>query len=265
MYEQHRQKLIPSYSLKDCVIDAENTGRNIYNENYPKAPIWLLGCSYAWGYLLDNDKTFGAKISELTKRPVYNWSYPGIGPAEELMRIYTEKNNKYLPRTAPECAIYIYMYNHFSRYPRDYNTIFILKQFGVLDEKNTPFDRLYLTKCIRQGFFNRNIENDNAKKEFMKKVFFAMKNEIIKKYPQTKFVILLYNDTNTDFNDGHTQMGDNEYDLLNSKEYWQEYKDNDIEVISTKDLIGREMDRKEDRVAEDTAATPHPILSFQNS
>ena len=253
LYEGKNKIRFPDYSLIGCIDSAENQ-RNFYHEEYTKPPVWLMGCSYAWGYLLDNDKTFAEKISNLTKRPVYNWSWCGIGPAEALIRLYTNKNDKYLPKTPPEYIIYIYMYNHTARHPCNYNILYALKEFGVIDEKNTIFDRLYFFRSIRQNIFNKYHDYD----KFMKQMFRAMIKETKKRYPDSKFVILIYSDTDKDVKDGHSPLVKEDYDMLNSDEFWEETKNDGAIIIKTKDLIGRDMDRPEDRVPNDTSATPHP-------
>jgi len=253
LHKDNNELRFPDYSLEECIDSAENN-RNFYHEEYTKPPIWLMGCSYAWGYLLDKEKSFGEKISKLTKRPVYNWSWTGIGPSEALIRLYTNKNDKYLPKNPPEYIIYIYMYNHLGRIPCNYNILYALKELNVIDEKNGILDKLFFFRMIRQYIFN----NSYNAEEFMSKIFTAMINETRKKYPNSKFVILIYNDTDKDFNDGHIPINKEEYILLTTDDYWKKFKDKGVIVIKTKDLIGREMDRIEDRIPNDDAATPHP-------
>lgn len=253
LYEGKNKLRLPDYSLIGCIDSAENQ-RNFYHEEYTKPPVWLMGCSYAWGYLLENDETFSEKISNLTKRPVYNWSWCGIGPAEALIRLYTNKNDKFLPKTPPEYIIYIYMYNHPARHPCNFNILYALKELRVLDEKNTIFDRLYFLRSIRQNIFNKYHDYD----KFMKQMFRAMIKETKKRYPDSKFIILIYNDTDKDVKDGHPPLVKEDYDMLNSNEFWEETKNDGAIIIKTKDLIGRDMDRTEDRVPNDTSATPHP-------
>lgn len=248
----------PDYTIEGCIDSAQNY-RNFFHEEYKNKPIWLMGCSYAYGYLLSKEQSLGEKLSKKTKRPVYNWAWCGIGPAEALIRLYTNKNDEFLPKIPPEYVIYVYSYNQVSRYPRNYNILYSLKEFKVLDEKNSIFDKLYMFRVIKQGLFNKTIDASNIKKQqFMKKIFFEMKKQINRIYPETKFIILIYNDTKKDFNDGHLQVDGFEYEIMNSKEYWKEFQDNGFNVIWTKDLIGREMNKIGDRIKNDKATTPHP-------
>ena len=251
---------MPDYSFKDSIESAENFSRNFFHTEYKKPPLWIMGCSYAWGYMLEKEKSFPEKLSTYTKRPVYNWSFCGIGPTEALIRLFTDKNDKFLPPRPPEYVIYVYMFNHLSRYPSNGNLLYVLREFNIIDGKNTVFDRLFFTKAVRQRIFRNNIEYKNNHtenlKQFMQKIIFAMKKEVNKRFPKTKFVILLYNDSGKDFKDGHN-VPDFEYEVLNSKEYWSEYEKNGFIVISTKDLTGREMDLQ-DRIPEDKTITPHP-------
>ena len=253
---------LPNYSFKDCIDSAENYSRNFFHTEYKKPPLWIMGCSYAWGYLLEAKESFPEKLSTYTKRPVYNWAFCGIGPAEVLIRLFTDKNDKFLPQEPPEYVIYVYMYNHVNRYPNNDNLLYALKELNVIEGKNTIFDKLFFIQAIKQRIFNKNIVSghDSAEKhkQFMKKIFFALKDEVHKKFPETKFVILLYNDTDNDLKDGHESMVDFAYETLNSEKYWEEYEKNGFIVISTKELIGREMNLLQDRIPNDTAETPHP-------
>ena len=49
--------------------------------------IYLLGCSYTYGYGLSDDETFGWKLQRKLKRPVYNFGVPGYGTYQAFLRL----------------------------------------------------------------------------------------------------------------------------------------------------------------------------------
>ena len=72
---------------------------------YKSNPILLLGCSYAYGQDLENTQTFGYKLSDITKRPVYNISVPGTG----FQHMYYITQNGIFDQKIPYCETVIWI------------------------------------------------------------------------------------------------------------------------------------------------------------
>lgn len=64
--------------------------RKPFGTQYKKEPIAVFGCSYAYGYKLKDEQSFGYKLSEYTKRPVYNRAYSGLS----IQHSYTNLKEK---------------------------------------------------------------------------------------------------------------------------------------------------------------------------
>lgn len=64
--------------------------RKPFGTQYKKEPIAVFGCSYAYGYKLKEEQSFGYKLSEYTKRPVYNRAYSGLGIQHMLYQLERE-------------------------------------------------------------------------------------------------------------------------------------------------------------------------------
>lgn len=165
--------------------------------NYGKKPILIYGCSVAYGFALPEEESFGNQLSELTKRPVYNFgmSAKGLQHAYYLM-----KNDKKIS-PAPEYIFYVFINDHFRRMYIDCNKIDNLNYLtyrerrGVLIEnkQGSLSDKSYLVSNIKnmtyyalKNIFKRQIF------DFFKLYLISMKNEINKNYPNTKFVLVNY-------------------------------------------------------------------------
>ena len=81
--------------------------------NYTNMPVILFGCSYGWGVELNDNQTFQYKLSELTKRPVYNKSITGWGVQHMLYHLRQKDFYSTVPK--PEYVIYLYITDHISR------------------------------------------------------------------------------------------------------------------------------------------------------
>ena len=78
------------------------------NENNTKLPILLLGCSYTYGELLEEDKDFSEKLGTQSGRHIYNMGMSGQGPMAGLTLLEIEEKNKTIDKE-PEYIIYTYM------------------------------------------------------------------------------------------------------------------------------------------------------------
>ncbi len=177
--------------------------------NYTKKPIVIFGCSYAYGFGLDNEQTFSYKLSHLTKRPVYNRAVAGWGFQHMLNQV--RQNKFYIDVPEPEYVIYIMINDHFRRlYVPSFMTECLLdetynlryerkdKKLILKKEKNALLEfihRLYITQKIEHFYINNILlKSDNYEQYFS----FALqhlvesKNEMKKHWKNTKYVVILY-------------------------------------------------------------------------
>ena len=237
----------------------------LYNNEFKKSPVLLLGCSYTRGGWIP-EETYAKKLSRLTKRPVYNWGRAGAGPEFVLGLIEEEEQNHILKNYQPEIIIYTYMFNHIHRLGYwDYYDI--LRKNGIMDYKGPKFlYNSYIYSYIRNTQFSKEYVEKKTY-ELQMKIFKCLVQKCKKLFPQSKFVFLLYYDINYDLSEGFTgsngknqKMIDEEFEVLYSDKFKQDLENLGTTVITTEELIGRKMDREEDRVPKtiDKNSYPHP-------
>lgn len=225
--------------------------KNIYNRrNNAKNPILVFGCSFAFGYLLDDENTFSNKLSKKTKRNVHNMSMCACG-IQHMFRLLKDKIfYEYINKneiSTPEYAIYIYIPSHLQRissytFPSiigtdGANLLYGIKNSKLVQKKPIPFfHKCYTVKKLLSIIDNKN----NPKLLEMKYKNFAIANELFTEsknllkshYPNIKFVILRYN----------YDLADNEYEL---PYMWDILKKEGFIIIDSKDLIGRIYTKKD--------------------
>lgn len=81
-----------NYSINEII--AEIPFREPNGLNYKKNNIIIFGCDFAEGLGLSDEQTFAAKLSEFTKRPVYNRAVGGGGIQHAIMQIQTYSLDK---------------------------------------------------------------------------------------------------------------------------------------------------------------------------
>lgn len=217
--------------------------------NYKKKPIILFGCSFTYGMGLKDNQTLSYKLSELTKRPVYNRGYMGWGIQHMLYQVnrkdfYTDINIK-----EPEYIIYVFIPDHEKRLIQPLYDFFNGEPYLRYVEKNgklqiadrppTLFLRSYIAKAIiipgAEKEYNKfNYQKYNQIFNLMEETFIESKNVLNQHFPNTKFVILKYYGA----------------DVPNSwfmkTERWHELEKKGFIIVDTKDLVGRVLNKPED-------------------
>lgn len=237
----------------------ENWGRMPEGLNYKKKPIALFGCSYVYGYNLQNEQTFSYKLSHKAKRPVYNRAVMGWGIQHMLYQANDPLLYKQVPE--PEYVIFVSMFDHLRRlYARNFSSGHLLNEERYLRYKEVDgqliqktgvkvnsipsvfkelMDRSYITSKMYDIYENNflikeaNYENYS---EFLIKHFVQSKEKMQEYWKNTKFVILLYNKMY------------NEDDLKNRLEK------NGFIVIDLQDLTQTDLTTDEFKLKND----PHP-------
>ena len=208
---------------------------------YTKKPIVIFGCSMAWGAGLNEPETFHYKLSELTKRPVYNRAISGWGVQHMLFLLQQDDLYQELPK--PEYVVYLYISHHIQRMYKysfiynwgrrlSYNYGKYNMFFGKLCEEkrlqHTLFSRLwnhYILKFIAAC----QEKNEGASFKLLEKHLLECKKQVENRWGNdVKFVILNY-ECEEPFND-HPN-------ILNKKNINKLSNDGFI-VVSTSDLTG---------------------------
>lgn len=217
-------------------------------KNNSKSPILIFGCSFGYGYLLEAEQSFSYKLSEYTERSIYNRSISSLGIQyfPYIMEHYNvEKDVK-----NPEYIIFVMIDNHLYRLYREimdvsepYVDILYKQKKTTLEEKKLPYSILFKSAIIRYinvQFVKYIYEKRNHDKifDFMKAHFIKAKEIAKTKFPNSKIVILQYEE-NPDswifYNPRWKEMTDegfiviNSYDLTKEHLYEKQYRiENDV-------------------------------------
>ncbi len=244
----HGDMYIPPYKVKlrapeSYLSEKLEALRPIMNSESKQDSIIIFGCSYAYGYIFENEQTISYVLSKYSKRPIYNRAINGFGIQHAIYQLRDENIYNDI-KTKPKYVFFVLMdcLGHLSRL---YNTAFpnILsdeyfltyeKRGNELVEKK-PFLNLYFNlavfRHIQNILSNKRIEKkltENPEKEDFDLFIFHFKtlNNLIKQkwsdenskeYP--KLIILAFEE--------------------NKKELWEdELKKEGIDVIDIADAIG---------------------------
>ena len=203
-----------------------------------KKPIMIYGCSFAYGYNIKNNRHPGIILSELTKRPVYNWGISGKGLQEALFII---RNQKQIT-PPPEFVIYIYssdqfrrlfVVNHilsgeiFLKYKNENNKI-------IFENNKTDFiTNTYLYRVLRNKYILLYFLKQKKTLKILKLFIKEIDKEIHEKYPDSKFLFIVYDFIQLD------------------KEELKSMENSKFEVIYLSDLFGDLLEKPEYKIPND--------------
>ena len=198
------------------------------------SPIILLGCSFNYGYGLDENGTFQAFLAHQTKRPVYNLSLIGGGFREALYILRTPNARKMLLPNVQQAKYFIYTYipSHRVRlyvnfrphvpnfkYDKSYKKLIYYKDY--LNNKTCLVPRT-------MNLYSSLVKNDENTFKLIKLYLISINNAIKKHYnnydEETKLVFLMY-DKFPEFN-------------------WEELEKEGIIVIELKKLVNENFNDK---------------------
>lgn len=176
--------------------------RPVFGQDYNnKKPILIFGCSYAYGWGLEDNQTFSYKLSEYTKRKVYNRAYSGWGPQNMLYQLRRDDFYNTVPEE-PEYIIYVYMNGHsyrvfrevwsfenqlFYRYSDDKLEKSVFSSGGVLYGFIARKIRYIIAECITNIPCFKNHTEDIVIKHFIES-----RDEASKHWKNTKYAVFFY-------------------------------------------------------------------------
>ena len=236
------------------------------DKNYDKEPVLLLGCSYAYGQYLSEKENFAGILKKLTNRPVYNLGVIARDPALALMLLERFKKDKNITQK-PKYIIYTYMFHHLQRLHAWNYYDFYRKRGYIPSQKYNLLYHSYIYHYFKDRKLDEKLWYDwdfsNHQKIFFN-IVKDMEKNVKEINPDSKLIILIYNDENYDLvpNLWNT-VGNNEYkmnklfEIQESEKFKKELEKAGAIVISTKDLLNRTMDKPTDRVSDDPNH-PHP-------
>ena len=119
-------------------------------------------------------------------------------------------------------------------------------------------------KDLEVDYYFNNDENFEKRLNLFYSLMHKMKLQSDKLFPDSKFIFLIYSDVNKDLCDGIKNSMNNDeksinklFEIMNSKEFRTRLEKEGITVVSTEELIGRKMNKPEDRAVNDPNH-PHP-------
>lgn len=236
---------------------------------HEKRPILFLGCSYTYGFRLADEETFPYLVEKLTKRLCYNFGLSGYNISEALLLF---DNNKDKDFESPEFIVYTYMFDHLQRNGQWQNFDSYRKRKLIPNQKYNFLYKFWTTQYIQNTRFSKYLWGLSFEEniDFFFKIVEAVKTECDRKFPDSKFVVLLYSDVNEDLSENfrldikeNRERIDKSFDFLYSTEIRKRFENLGMTVVSTEDLIGRKMDRPKDR-AENDDERPHPAAVAWN-
>lgn len=166
-----------------------------YKSSSPRKEILLFGCSFANGYKINDNETFGAQLAENFNATVYNFAFNGGGLFTSLYVSQNENFQKFFRGKTPDYIIYVYHPGHkdkvFTQFACDreneYYPSYRIKNKRLVLSDNNPI----LNKSIIYRKFHylaRRI--DSRKLAYWEFTQFWEKME--KMFPNTPKFILLY-------------------------------------------------------------------------
>jgi hypothetical protein len=232
--------------------------------NYKKNNITMFGCSYAYGSGVSNNETLLGNLSELTKRPVYNYGFPGEGIQHTLFKLDFPNVNKVIKNS--DYIIQIFIGDHLFRmmgimpyiemvtyptYIKDKNGKMKLNNSFLSSIKYSYFiyyiEKSIITRLLilyndyhsgspeeQENYKNRSIiskiENKLSEKfldyyfNIIEDHYIAINNRIKQINPNAKFIILIYPDIDL-------------YNSILETEKWNHLKDYGIEIVNVRHYL----------------------------
>ncbi len=197
-----------------------------------KKPVVIFGCSYAYGYRLNDSQTLSYKLANYAKIPVYNRAWSGWGISHMLYQAKIEEIYRQIPE--PEYVIYVFIEDHIRRlYLMAFSSWNILideqnlrykeKDGKLVEIKNTnpllrQIKRLYIVNKIHHRYVLKYIydfKNKQKCNDFAIKHFVEAKEEMQKHWKNTKYTVLFYNTQNEYLKN---KLEENGYTVINTSD-----------------------------------------------
>lgn len=228
-----------------------------FGENYTKKPVVVLGCSYAYGHGLKKEESFSYLLSEISQRPVYNFSKCCEEAYDSICRLENSIDNLGINKQIEnaEYYIYVYMHDHIDRYIKA-NIVdsYLSEKFNnpkTLNEKiyrflyKIPICRLILLDVfLMKLVYDPAWEGPNIKncEKYLKNMMLLIKSKIYTKSPNAKMIIIIYDQKIVDMYKNTKIKFDSE--IINSK-IWDELQNEyGIKIVHTKDITGIIFDKE---------------------
>lgn len=227
LYEQEY-----NLNIENFPNEKQGWGRDPNGIEYSQKPIVLFGCSFAYGMYLKKEQTFSYKLSNLTKRPIYNRALTGWGIQHMLFQSHFEELYKKVPE--PEYVIFTFIDDHIRRlYVLSVSAYDLITQDQYLryKEKNNKlvqiknenklisfFKANYLVRELHSQYVRKHLLHDNNINKchsFAIKHFKEAKENLQKHWENANYVVLFYDTENEFLKSELKKIG---YNVITTKE-----------------------------------------------
>ena len=197
-------------SLGQCVsfYSSQIPYREPENENSTLPSIYITGCSYAYGFGLEKDETLSAKLGHLIKNPVYNKAFQSWGLNHT---VFLAKNDILLKDNIKDPLAVFFLYDMFQNKRMFMPNVFferdeilykvkgdkLVPRKNIINFQSSNFPLIY---TLNERLFDILATYPFFQKQIEEMLFFhfkTLKEEIYKKYPSTKLIILEYSPSPT--------------------------------------------------------------------
>ncbi len=237
----YRVVLINPYSLTLQSFDnsyrqwKRESLRPVAGSKYHKLPILWFGCSFAYGSGLANKDIGSYKLSELSKRPVYNRAFAS-GSINHML--YQLKDKAFYKEVSndPEYIIYVWVdvqnirnkYLNFIGSNRQNLEYEISNGTFRQVELNNFYKYIYFPYSLRvMSFYGVDSSDENEQYEYFEQAYLECMKEARKHFPNVKFVVLEYRESGDRYN----------YPIPK----FEKLKKQGVTLIDTKELVGVDM------------------------
>ncbi len=250
-YRSNQEINLPKYFIKltpmsQQYIYEKRNFRPVMNPDSKKESIIIFGCSYAYGYVFNNNQTISYVMSKYSDRPIYNKAMNCWGIQHAIYQL-KDKNFYKEIKTKPKYIFYVLMDNS-GHYERLYYTAFpditannyylTYKQSGNNLTERKPFLNLYYNFAIF-----RHIQNKIIKSRVDKNFWESPQKEnfnlfILHFKTVNKLIKTLWGSEEDEKNGTSPQLIILTFENT-KKEYWQnELEKEGIKIIDIADTIG---------------------------
>ena len=240
---------LPKYFIKiqpfkNTYEDIKHYGfRPVMNADSKLNPIVIFGCSYAYGYIFENEQTISYIMSKYSKRPIYNRAFNGFGVQHAIYQLKDESFYKSIKK--PRYIFYIFIYDQYKRlyldcYPDITSNSYYLnykkdKNNNLIENK--PFLDIYYNLATIRHIYNK------IKCNYVNKIFWIKPNQEI-----FDFLLLHLKNINdlikSDWNDETSKDNEKTKFVIitfeNTKnEHWKPQAEKmGIDVIDVEEILG---------------------------
>lgn len=206
-----------------------------------KRPLLFMGCSYTYGWGLNNNQLLSTKMSKLTHRVAYNRGIAAAGAQHIYYQLDRDDFYKEVPDA--EYIIYTFIHDHIDRLYKYQFAFFGVEanlRYKVKNQKLEqvkplflPMYSLYTVRRIQSDIEQKEVANQEKSFDLFLTIMKDSLKLAKKHYKNVKFVILTYKDPS------NTTLSEQEIDALKKAGFI---------VLDAEKLVGHELTSKEYKV-----------------